>query len=1566
HLYNWYNIKTLEIMHPSFVSSVDSGNFVAALMVTKGFLETHKEHKLKECVEKLIDKTEFNHLYASNDVFSIGYQVDQGHLDTFNYNKFMSESRILSYVAIAKGDVPSKHWFSLDKTLIAYKNKKGLSSWSGTFFEYYMPLLFMPSYANTILDEAYHFAYHAQVDYMKKINRKYPWGISESAYNELDDAQNYKYKAFGIPQLRLREEVSERIVISPYSSLLALPLFPEAVLKNIKKFEKLNMFGEYGLYEAYDFSDKVPIVSYYAHHQAMILGSLTNYLKKGVIQKYFNVDIRNQAIDMLIKERVQLRPYINYEIMKYKKYNYEKEPFVNDIRVYNQISKLPELSVLSNSRYSTIIDDRGNGYSKYYQIRLNRYRKVTEQDYGLFMYIKDLQTKKVWSNTYAPMNIKPKKYEIVYALDNIKFIRADKDVITTTEIVVTKSHNAEIRKVTFKNNSNKDKELELTTYTEPILAMNIDDVSHPVFNNMFVYSEYDKKTNSIIVSRKTRNSQTYYMINRLLIDNPLGEFEYETNRNNFIGRGRNTNNPLALHKSLRNYVGTTLDPIISLKNRILVPKNSEKTVYIISGFGKSREHVLNIVKTYSNKQVIAEQGFETAIIMSNVSNKMDSITTNDRRVYNTMLNYLLQTNYILIDDEIVENLKKNTLNQTGLWKFGISGDNPIILLDVKNLGDLSLVKELLHAFKYYKGKAIFVDLVIINSENEGHARVIAKEIENEKYHMYNLNNFFKTPGSIYVLEKSDINEQELILLKTVARLKIYSSLHNSLQGYINELQSLNTVQKKINENEVPSLPIPYDKNKIKFFNNFGGFINKGKEYLIVDQNTPMAWSNVISNKNFGTIVTNNNCGFTYAENSREYKLTSWTNDALVNDYSEGFKINDMKVNFSLVKFGFGYSEFIGNFKRVDVNLTQFVALEDKVKFYKMTLKNNAVHKQRITLKFWINPNLGFTEEKTGRYLLSDFNEKENFLSIRNVYSRDFNNLYAFMSSTDKIKNAVLNNLLFKEIEIDFYLGEKEEKKLAFTLGSATEENLVSLATKYDKVNKINKELVNVKKHWDNILSTVQVETPDDSFNYMVNGWSLYQSLASRIQARSGFYQVGGAYGFRDQLQDAMNICSINPDLTKKQILINASHQFKEGDVLHWWHPKLNIGLRSLYKDDYLWLIYAVSEYLKITEDLKILDEQVPFINGNALESHEHEKLIDYSVSEEKISLYDHCVLIIHKAMNELGENGLPLMGGGDWNDGMNKIGVKGKGTSVWLGFFLYQMIEKFVTFTKEYDSKIKLNKYIDFNKKLKESIRSVAWDGTHYLRAFFDNGNMLGSNSNQECSIDLLSQSFAILSGIADEKQIKSILEEVESRLVDHDLKIIKLLTPAFEKNKDYPGYIMDYPKGIRENGGQYTHSVAWYIMALLKLGKTDLAFEYYQMINPINRTKTKEDALNYKVEPYVFVADIYSNENFAGQGGWTWYTGTSGWFYNVALVEILGFNLRGNKLYINPNVPTTWNNYTLTYRYQDTVYKIEVLLEKIKDEIILDDKVIKTDYIKLVNDKKKHFVQVKVGKKHD
>ena len=1559
HLYNWYQINTLKIMPPYFISTVDSGNFVACLITIKEFLLKHNEIQLANKIKKIINQTDFAKLYNQDNVFSVGYNVNEGILEPFSYNKFASESRITSYLAIAKGDVSSKHWFNLDKTLTTYKKKKGLVSWSGTSFEYFMPLIFMPTYENTLIDESYDFAFYAQKEFMKEVNYKFPWGISESAYNELDDAQNYKYKAFATPYLKLQEESNNKIVISPYSSILALPIFTKDVLINMKKLEKLKLLGEYGFYESFDMDDKAIVFSYFAHHQGMILASITNTLKNNIIQKYFINDINNHAFEILMKEKVQLKPIIDINITKYKKYTYDKETFINDIRVFNNLATLPEVSVLSNSKYSVFINDRGNGFSRYRTIQLNRYRKITEQDYGIFLYIKDINSNNIWCNTYAPINIMPDKYEVVFALDKIKFIRQDYDIITTTEIVVTKTHHAEIRKVTFKNLSNQDKNLELTTYTEPIISENMDDISHKTFQNLFVESEYDETTNSIIMHRKLRNTDTtYYMINRLLIDED-SKFNYETNRENFIGRNRTGTNPIALEKELSNKCGTCIDPIISLRSTISIKPNEEKTVYLINGFGKSKEQVLEIVNTFKDNYSITEKAFEVATIMNNVNNKMVNITGNDMRIYNTMLNYLYQTSHISINKERKEILKNNVLNQTGLWKFGISGDRPIIFLKVINLNNLSLIKEVLHAFEYYKSKSIFIDLIILNSKDEQDKKIINEEIDYEKYHMYTLNSFKKTPGNIYVINPSDASDEEITLFKTVARLDIDCNKFYSLEDFMINLQKLNTISRKEIVKKENSQEIDYDISKLQYYNNYGGFIKNGKKYVITNPDTPLIWSNILANENFGSIISNNQTGFTYAKNSREYKLTSWTNDPLLADCSEGIKINDVNLKYQLTEIGFGTMKFIGKWHNFDFTLTQFVSVKQPIKFYHLKIKNNN-NKQHLILKYWINPCLGVTEEKTSRYILTNYNEKANCITLKNKYIQHFSNLITFMSSTLPITNVKIDRILSKELETEVFIDANEEIEVAFILGTSEEKDIINLLSNFNSISKIKDEEKEVIKYWKNMLEDIQVKTPDESFNYLLNGWLTYQTITSRIYAKAGFYQVGGAYGYRDQLQDCINLCTIHPEMTKKQILINAKHQFQEGDVLHWWHQDTNIGLRSKYKDDYLWLIYATCEYLDITEDYSILNEQVGFVDGPILENNEMEKGINYTYTNETTSLYKHCLLALNLAKKEMGKNGLPLIQGGDWNDGMNKIGEKGKGTSVWLGFFLYIVIDKFIKITKQFDKNIDTKEWIEFNNNLKTALQKVGWDGHHYLRAFFDNDDKVGSKDNIECKIDLISQCFAILSEIANKEQTTLILNSIDDYLFDKNLKIIKLLWPPFENSKNNPGYIMNYPAGIRENGGQYTHAVAWYIQALIKVGKYDLAYQVYQMINPIERTKNKNTTDIYKLEPYVISADIYSNKDFPGKGGWSWYTGSAGWFYRIAIKDILGFNLKGKKLYINPHIPSHWKNFEIDYKYKNSLYHIKII-KKNNYNIVIDNKKVNKNYILLLDDNKEHNIIITI-----
>jgi len=1564
HLYNWYKISNKEKMIPFYISSVDSGNFAISLLTVKEFLKELNEIELQEKVDRLFNEMDFSKFYNKDQhVFSIGYDSIEERLSPYNYNKFASESRILSFISIVKGDVPSKHWLCLDKTLTKYKNRKGLVSWSGTSFEYFMPMIFMKSYSNTLLDESYNFAYFCQKEYMKEVNSNLPWGISESAYAELDDGLNYKYKAFSTPYLKIIEEKEQRIVISPYASILAIDVNPKDVYKNMEKLNKLGMYDEFGYYEAYDYDKDEKVLSYFAHHQGMILASLANHLNNEVIRNYFHRDVRVQSFDILLKEKVQLNPVIDLKMFGYKKYNYERETVENDIREFNSINPVPEISILSNSKYSLLINDRGNGFSRYKTTQLNRYRKITEQDYGNFIYIKDLDTKKFWSNTYAPTNIEPDKYNVVFATDRIKFLRLDDGLSTRTEIIVTKEKNAEIRKVTFKNTTDKVKNLEITTYTEPIIEENIVDITHRTFNNLFVSSEFDYDTNSLIMCRKNNSKKTKsYFISKLFIPDSSEQITYETERANFIGRNNNVDSPQALKvDKLSNTIGSNIDPVMSLRSTIQVEPGKKKTIYYICGFAKSKTQVIDIVNKFDSKITI-KKAFDYATIANNINTKKLNITGSNMRTFNIMLNYLYQTSRHFVNDERKALLGMNSMNQTNLWKYGITGDLPVILVEIDQSESTSFIEEILKAYEYFKTRAIFIDIVIINHEKERYKSIINHKVEQELYRMNTLYNFYSTPGKVYVLDSKDVSSEENILFNMIARLRFNTKKDISLEESISRLQENNKMGSLL-KNKVDRAEIDKDyKEELEYFNGYGGFTKDGKEYVITNPDTPTPWTNIIANEKFGTIVSNNECGFTFAYNSQMFKITSWTNDIVLNDKSEGIKINDVQVDPKIARHGFGYSTFIHEGKDYELKTTQFVANEDTIKFYKCILKNKTNNIKTYKVTFWINPTFGPNEEKSSRYLLSDYYENMNAVLIRNVYNIYFSHITAFLSSTLPIKSYSVDRVIVKSIDVEIKLNPGEEKEFSFMLGTEIgNENVDALIKKYINEKDIINELKTVKNKWLKELSVIKVKTKDKTFDNVMNGWYLYQTISARINAKAGFYQVGGAFGYRDQLQDATNLITINPELAKKQIIRNAKHQFMEGDVLHWWHEVSNLGLRSRYKDDYLWLVYASCQYCKITGDYKILDEKVPFVSGPLLADWEHERGINYSYTDEDATLYEHCLIALNRSINQMGTNGLPLMGGGDWNDGMNKVGIGGKGTSVWLGFFQYWIIEKFIKLTQKYNKKIDISKYEKHLEKLKKSLNTVAWEKDYYLRAFFDDGTKLGSRENDECKIDLLSQSFSILTEVAPRENILNIINSVESNLVDKELGIVKLLTPAFKKTKNVPGYIMDYPEGVRENGGQYTHSVSWYIMALIKAGFYDRAYNYYQMINPINRTLDKKLTDIYKVEPYVIVADIYSNKNNMGRGGWTWYSGSSGWFYNVGLTEILGFIKENNTIRFNPHLPSGWKSFEIEYHYLDTTYKIKVNITADKEDIILDGERLDKKYVTIKNDKRVHAVIVNV-----
>ena len=1542
HLFNWYHVNTLKALPNFFISTCDSGNFIACLYTLKGFLLEDGSQKtevksLIEKVEKLIVETDFSKLYNPElDVFSIGYDYGAHALLPYHYNNFASEARLTSFLTIAQGDAPYKHWFCLDKTLVQYKGYKGVASWYGTLFEYFMPLIFLPTYKHTLMDETYSFAVRAQRAFIKNIEgrrpkTRLPWGISETAYNELDDAQNYKYHAFGVPYLKFQNTTPDRIVISPYSSLLAISVNDRAVYENMKRFKHLSMYDDMGFYESYDEDDHVPVLAHYAHHQGMILASLANYLGNHCLQKYFMQEPVFKSMETLLKEKAQVQPYIDLKITQYKRYQYSKVQTESDARDYDGIATVPEIGVVSNGLYTVLLNDRGSGFSRYRNILINRYRKISADHYGTYLYIRNLRNDKLWCNTYSPLDVMPSQYRVSFASDKVSFMRVDDEIETKTEITVVKDFFAEIRRFTFTNNGELDVDLEITSYGEVVMAPREVDASHRVFNGMKILSEYDHEHEALIFSKPAQDVQDnyYYVIHKLFVDEEEAQSSslvgYETSRIKFLGRGGSIRHAHVIdnHRTLSNTVGTTLDPIMSMRRRIHVPAGKAVSAFIITGFAKAKEQLFQLAEQYRNA-VDIEDAFKKSSVFNNVRTSMSLLKGSQMRLYNSISKYILQT--ATFGDQRQELLAKNKLSQSGLWRFSISGDHAIVLMEIDDINKSGFAKEMLRAFEYYKVHGMVLDLVFINdvpgSDHDGLTHFIRNMANTERLWATH-----EQTGQVFILNGNEITEDERTLLRTVARIDF-----NNHERIEQQLQRLETVNQQYQDKVEYPVMRPSAQfhvwSTLDFYNQYGGFDHDGRDYVVTNVNTPMPWINVIANPRFGCIVSSTMAGFTFAYNAQQYKLTGWSNDIVRDNASEMLLINKKQFMPATARHGQGFSAFDAQYDELNVKVRVFVATERLEKYYQIKIENKTSEDLEVQLDMVYKLVLGTTEEKTARYLYSEWDEASNSIFVRNGYHDLYRDTWVQLTAvTDNTEKEQFDYSLKypnrKRLGLKVQLPAKGEREIDFVI--AVIEDRKAAPSSYS-IPAIYKEFDAVTRFWDEKLSTIQVETPDKSFNYMLNRWYLYQVYASRLFARAGFYQVGGATGFRDQLQDVMSCLYSDPDYARRQILDHAAHQFSEGDVLHWWHENMKMGARTTFSDDYLWLVYVTYQYIRITGDLGILTEEVPFCQAEQLAPGQSERCLHYTTSEATASLFEHLRRSINRSMSRIGAHGLPLMGCGDWNDGMSRVGVGGKGESVWVAFFLCDLLPKMEELTQQMpDADLSYcEELAQFRSRLVQALQSNAWDGFWFLRAFFDNGKPMGSRNNTECQIDLISQAWSILTDVATPEQKNSIFRETDGRLVNREHEIIQLLTPAFKNSADNPGYIMQYPEGVRENGGQYTHGAMWYIMAQLKEGRTDMAYFLYSLINPIHRTQTLADVLKYKVEPYCIAADIYSNPQHPGRGGWTWYTGSASWAYKTGIENILGLHKEGNKLTLTPHVPSDWNEFTIRYRFGNSTYVIK------------------------------------------
>ncbi|MGE5406870.1 MAG: GH36-type glycosyl hydrolase domain-containing protein [Methanosarcina sp.] len=1568
-------------------------------------------------------RMKYDFLYdRSRHLQTIGYNVEERRADSSYYDLLASEARLASFVAIAQDQVPQESWFAMGRLLTTMNGEPVLLSWSGSMFEYLMPLLVMPSYENSLLHQTCRSAVIRQMEYGRQ--RGIPWGISESGYNRVDAQLNYQYRAFGVPGLGLKRGLTDDLVIAPYATALALMVMAEDACENLQRMAEEGFMGKYGFYEAIDYTQlRVPrgqnnfiVKSFMAHHQGMTFLSLSSVLLSMKMQKRFESDPTLQSAMLLLQERIPRATAFFAHTSGVANVRTAVAASEMPLRVFHTPdTAYPETKLLSNGRYRVIVTNAGGSFSLWKDLAVTRWREdATCDNWGTFCYIRDAQSGDFWSNAYQPTLAKPERYEAIFSEGRAEFRRRDHDIDTYSEIAVSPEDDIELRRVRLTNHTRSERIIDITSYAEVVLAPFNADLAHPAFSNLFVTTEVYPQRHAILCTRRPRsvNEEPPWMFHQMAAHGAeIRNITFETDRAKFIGRGNTLVAPDAMTKytSLSGSQGSVLDPIVAIQFQVVLEPEGSATIDMITGITLKREGAISLVEKYQDK-LFANRVFELAWTHSQVVLQQINASESDAQLYGRLASSVIFANPSMRADQSI--IIRNRRGQSGLWSYSISGDLPIVLLRIEDPANINLVRQLVQAHAYWRLKGLDVDLVIWNEDHAGYRQMLQDQIIGLITAGIEAN-VIDRPGGIFVRSSDQISAEDKILFQTVARVVI-----SDTRG---------TLSNQLKRKHRSDMPVPYLKpirafrtpfpvnpavpdRKLIFFNGTGGFTPDGREYVITttnDKKTPSPWVNVLANKGFGSVISESGMAYTWAENSHEYRITPWHNDPVRDSGGEAIYIRDEETGhfwspvplnnnsgFNICRHGFGYSVFEHNEGEISTELWVYVALDAPVKFSVLKIRNSSSRPRRLSVTNYLEWVLGDMRHKSAMHVITSNDPASASLYAVNPYNAEFPNRVAFLQ-TDELSwsftcdrteflgrngtvqnpDALLRSRLSGKkgvsmdpcaaIQVVIDLSAGQEKEVVFRMGSARDmDDAARILKRFRGAGGARTALEAVWEYWKHTLDTVQVVTPDQSINVLANGWLLYQTLACRIWARSGFYQSGGAFGFRDQLQDAMALIHSNPQLLREILVLFASRQFLEGDVQHWWHPPVGRGVRTHCSDDYLWLPLATCRYVTGTGDTGVLDELVHFLEGRPVNPEDDSYYDLPNRSEETGSLYEHCKRSIVHGLR-FGEHGLPLIGTCDWNDGMNLVGNQGKGESVWLGFFLYEVVTLFVPIARFKGDSDFADTCNNAAKALKENIDRNAWDGLWYRRAYFDNGMPLGSSVNEECQIDSISQSWSVLSEAGNPDRSKSAMESVAKRLVRYDSSLVQLLDPPFDKSDLNPGYIKGYVPGVRENGGQYTHAAIWLAMAFAKMGDNKKAWEILSIINPVRHSLTPEAMARYKVEPYVISADVYAVSPHTGRGGWSWYTGSAGWMYRLIIESILGLKLEVDRLYLKPCVPLDWKSYQINYRYRETIYRIRLTQQDSKKaalKIIVDGKEESSGYISLVDDHGEHNVEVSFG----
>jgi cyclic beta-1,2-glucan synthetase len=1538
--------------------------------------------RIAGALQELVNTTELDFLFdRDRHLFAIGYNVTEGRRDSTYYDALASEARLASFVAIAMRHVEQEHWFKLGRLMTPVGTHRALVSWSASMFEYLMPLLVMRSYPRTLLSETYQAVITRHIEYAKAAGT--PWGISESAFNMQDAGANYQYRAFGVPGIGLKRGLADDLVVAPYACLLAAALRPKEVVANLEHLASEGALGRMGYYEAIDYTKerleagqrRAIVRTYMAHHHGMSLVALNNCLNDNIMQSRFHGDPRVQAAELLLQER---SPHLVPLDRPPEEHRVEETPgrvVQSHVRRYvTPHTVTPRAHLLSNGSLSVMLTNAGGGYTRWRDVAVTRWREDSTCDgWGTFCYVRDLTSignggeSTFWSAGFQPSGRDADSYEATFAPDRSIIRRRDDVIETFTEVAVSPEDDAEIRRISITNHSRSIREIELTSYAEVVLAPHAADLAHPAFSNLFIETSSVPDFDAIMCARRPRAHENRLYMGHVLAGRPrVGDaVEFETDREHFIGRGASTRAPAALTQMapLSGSTGAVLDPIVSIRARLRVPPGVTARVSFTTVVAENEDGVRALIEKYHDPQVCA-RAFALASTHSEIELRHLGVTREDGSRYQRLAGRVIHADPRLRSPEAV---LASTGTPPDLWKYGISSDLPIVLVTVADAAHLGLAQELVRAQEYLRARGFKFDLVVLNEIPTSYRQDVQDDLQ-RMAEASPSHSWLDRPGGLFLRRADLMAEGDRVLLRAVAR-AILEGVNGGLDVQMRRplLPSVSPPKIKMKPaapaHTGPAAPA---SDALVFANGFGGFTADGKEFH-VSERPPAPWSNVIANEHFGFVATDSGLGATWSGNSYHNRLTPWSNDPIVDPPSEVVYLRDDKSGEfwtatpapaagavkHVAKFGQGYATYTHRHAGLDVELTTFVPESDPIKILRLRIRNDATVARELSAFYYVDWCLSDTRSRAASHVVTSIDTVCGALFARNTFRAAFGRHVAFLDVVAQSRsmtgdrssfigrNGTLSDPLAMEfvhlpgrvgpvldpcgaVQTRMTVAPGAAIEVTFLLGEGADEDAArALVSTYHARGAVETALQKVVDLWNWRLSAVEVETPDAAMDILTNRWLCYQTLSCRFHARSAFYQSGGAFGFRDQLQDVLAFLHFDAGIARNHLIRAAGRQFPEGDVQHWWHEPGGEGVRTRIEDDRLWLVYAALEYARVTGDWGVFDAKAPLIMQRAPGPDEHSVYETPVRLNDELSIYEHCTRAIARTM-QTGVHGLPLIGTGDWNDGMDEVGAHGQGESVWLGWFLGSLLGPFAALAESRGDRQQASLYRAHATGLKEALE-WAWDGEWYRRAYFDDGTPLGSAQNTECRIDSIAQSWSVISGLGDPEHSRQAMASAEKWLVDREHRLILLLTPPFDHADPNPGYIKGYVPGVRENGGQYTHAALWVVLAQALLRRGKVAHELLSFINPINRSLDRDRVKHYRVEPYAVAADIYSAPGHCGRGGWTWYTGAAGWMYRVTLEHILGIKREGEWLRIDPCVPPEWTGYKVTVRIEGAEYSIEV-----------------------------------------